>query len=1115
MRTLAAALAIAVICSTAAPAALPANEKPLADAGLDQTVRKHTTVHLDATGSRDPDGSIASYDWTIQTPTGANTTPDCATCARTSFTPSTVGTYRVTLTVTDDDGATATDTLYVTVTPGEPPEISVTGPTSTRAGTPATYTATLTAGGAPLDTITWHVDGTTVSTSTISGNDTTADLHHTFGTPGSHTVSATVTDTDGATATDTLRVTVHPDRTPPNATPHRSYADRDTPIVDGPRVVTGSQPLDATYTLQSDTGHVKSITWWRDSRSVAIGDTHHTTWLPGQHTLYATITYTDGSRTAARFPDGSTLVEADPKPGVSLTDLDTRGRIAGLASATDDFDNLRELTVTIDGEQVASESITPAELRSSDDGSKLRLPFEFTDVTPEEPHRVTVQARDARGQETTLTRTVTPTGTPEIVSSEFVNGPVDSYHPKLDPERYAAHHVLKIDLNGVDPEKVSVNYSLENDEDIVSFNKKSVSDRKYEKYENALIIHSYWAADSPGFYDVASEVSVTDEGKQTSRSINIFSVTPSKPEIRVDVVADGTPFDKNNWGIVVNASESFDPDGTDLKYIWGGGAQAIANDNSTAKFDSMQVGTLKVRDGDGQTAVFRSDLFLYYYTPEIESVTELSNAPYRPNETVIFELRTESFRLPKNQYYDDFDVKVAPTANAQVLRWEKRTIENTTDISNREQRYYTGTIEIPASALENSSKPPLSIYNTGAPDKSGTHVTLPSVQVLERGDRTVENVTIVNTSYLVEKPTAKYVSTAHRSMVEDYESQGYTLVESSWTGTRYNLEKRVKIQDAEYRTETRRFDSRGYRNTFLDRNPDWNRGSTETETRNWTTTQREWRNTQNGNGTFTGETRRVKTEPAEYRTKRQYRYEYQVQRTGTRTVRRTKTYRVPVTKYRWVTECNYYGCYRTREAYTVWEIRTDQYQTQEEYQYTVTKTDTYWSFRKRSPDDEYTGRSNRVEVESAEYETQYQYEYQVDHQETTRYYTATRDVVVQPAEYEWKEYKTTRSKTVAETAITDADRRIGSEEPAKRWKLRKQTGTQQEWTNDAESSDTVVKTRATVTYTVHQEWAGDGEIESQKQEKTKQVMLIGYQVNSEIISEIRGQKDEDGQEGIV
>jgi hypothetical protein len=43
-----------------------ANEPPLADAGLDQTVDRGATVLLDGTGSRDPDGEIVSYQWTVR-----------------------------------------------------------------------------------------------------------------------------------------------------------------------------------------------------------------------------------------------------------------------------------------------------------------------------------------------------------------------------------------------------------------------------------------------------------------------------------------------------------------------------------------------------------------------------------------------------------------------------------------------------------------------------------------------------------------------------------------------------------------------------------------------------------------------------------------------------------------------------------------------------------------------------------------------------------------------------------------------------------------------------------------------------------------------------------------
>ncbi|WP_255149399.1 PKD domain-containing protein [Halorarius halobius] len=111
------------------------NEAPLADAGLDQHVEQGTTVLLDATGSRDPDGEIASYGWRVETPGGTTITPRCPTCGRTRFRPMETGTYAVTVTVTDDDGADSTDTLYVYVGDSE-----ATDPASTPTPAPATET---------------------------------------------------------------------------------------------------------------------------------------------------------------------------------------------------------------------------------------------------------------------------------------------------------------------------------------------------------------------------------------------------------------------------------------------------------------------------------------------------------------------------------------------------------------------------------------------------------------------------------------------------------------------------------------------------------------------------------------------------------------------------------------------------------------------------------------------------------------------------------------------------------------------------------------------------------------------------------------------------------------
>jgi probable HAF family extracellular repeat protein len=92
-----------------------ANQPPIANAGPDQTVTDADnngieTVTLDGSASTDPDGTIQSYVW-----------KEGATQLATGMKPSVtlaVGAHPITLTVTDNQGATASDTVVVTVNAG-------------------------------------------------------------------------------------------------------------------------------------------------------------------------------------------------------------------------------------------------------------------------------------------------------------------------------------------------------------------------------------------------------------------------------------------------------------------------------------------------------------------------------------------------------------------------------------------------------------------------------------------------------------------------------------------------------------------------------------------------------------------------------------------------------------------------------------------------------------------------------------------------------------------------------------------------------------------------------------------------------------------------------------
>jgi hypothetical protein len=92
----------------------PESEPPVAAAGMDQLVDLGDTVTLNGSGSHDPEGTTLDHSW-AQT-AGPDVTLTGATTATPTFTaPEGPVTLTFTLTVTDDAGLTATDTVDVVV----------------------------------------------------------------------------------------------------------------------------------------------------------------------------------------------------------------------------------------------------------------------------------------------------------------------------------------------------------------------------------------------------------------------------------------------------------------------------------------------------------------------------------------------------------------------------------------------------------------------------------------------------------------------------------------------------------------------------------------------------------------------------------------------------------------------------------------------------------------------------------------------------------------------------------------------------------------------------------------------------------------------------------------
>ena len=152
---------------------------------------------FDASGSTD-DGSISSYSWNFGDPnSGASNT---GTGATVNHTFSAANTYTVTVTVTDNQGDSDSETKQVTVssTPNQPPVADFTSECNSRV---CTFTNTSTDDG--TFTSSWDFgDGSAASTESSPSHNYTSATGNTF------TVTLTVTDNGGLTATKTAQVDV-------------------------------------------------------------------------------------------------------------------------------------------------------------------------------------------------------------------------------------------------------------------------------------------------------------------------------------------------------------------------------------------------------------------------------------------------------------------------------------------------------------------------------------------------------------------------------------------------------------------------------------------------------------------------------------------------------------------------------------------------------------------------------------------------------------------------------------------------------------------------------------------------------------------------------------------
>ncbi|WP_336326823.1 PKD domain-containing protein [Halovenus sp. HT40] len=172
-------------------------DRPFAEAGLDRTVSVGETVYLDAYGSRAAAGTLTAYEWRIERPDGTTTTPACSTCELTQFRPTEPGQYNVTVTVEDEAGRIASDTLYVTVLDQPAPNATLSGPDEINLNDTARIDLNASASAGELAAVEWYVDGDYREGQFLETDSFEDTLEFSPDTVGKHTISAVVRNDNG------------------------------------------------------------------------------------------------------------------------------------------------------------------------------------------------------------------------------------------------------------------------------------------------------------------------------------------------------------------------------------------------------------------------------------------------------------------------------------------------------------------------------------------------------------------------------------------------------------------------------------------------------------------------------------------------------------------------------------------------------------------------------------------------------------------------------------------------------------------------------------------------------------------------------------------------------
>ena len=498
-------------------------------------------VQFSSAGSGDSDGFVDDITWDFGDG-GTSTAPNPV------HTYVTGGAFNVTLTVTDNGGATATATLLINVEPPDNyPPTAIIGADATTGKAP--LSVTFDSSGST------DVDGTIVSREwdfgdgSPSSNDVAPT--HSYADPGLYTASLTVTDDAGESNTDTLVITVAANQPP-------------TAVAAGTGTI-GKVPVTVAFSSEGTDdadGSVVSLDWdfGDGSPHSSAASPIHTYTTPGTYT--ATLTATDDNGdTDTTTVEVTVNANQAPTAVANATPDSGKAPLGVIFSSAGSVDN---------------------------DGSIVAYDWDFGDGTPNDSSANPAHLYAAQGNYT-ATLTVTDDDGVQTSASVVVTVAAPNVAPAVVATADPAFGKAPLEV------EFSSAGTTDSDGTIVSYSWTFGDGSPATTDENPT--HTYT---TPGSY--TATLTVTDnDGATTTQPVTVDVLANVAPTAQ----ATGTPLTgKEPLEVVLDASGSTDPDGTIVSYEWDFGDGETGTGVSpthTYELPGPYTATVTVTDDNGDS----------------------------------------------------------------------------------------------------------------------------------------------------------------------------------------------------------------------------------------------------------------------------------------------------------------------------------------------------------------------------------------------------------------------------------------------------------------------------------------------------------------------------------